>query len=49
MCKKQVKSEKRETIAKKLVIKQKKGATLAGQLARFQTVKKYQGKNKTLK
>lgn len=49
MCKKQVKSEKRETIAKKLVIKQKKGATLAGQMSHLKTVKTYRGKTITSK
>lgn len=44
MCKKQAKSEKRAIIAKKIKIKQKKGATLAGQLIRFKTAGKYTGK-----
>ncbi|HRY63241.1 MAG TPA: hypothetical protein P5267_01375 [Patescibacteria group bacterium] len=39
-----LKAEKRETIAKKLALKQKKGATLAGQITRFQTSGKYKGK-----
>lgn len=38
------KTEKRQIIAQKLIIKQKKGATLAGQIARFKTAQKYQGK-----
>jgi hypothetical protein len=39
-----LKAEKREAVAKKIIIKKKKGATLAGQMTRFKTVGKYQGK-----
>ncbi|HOZ36630.1 MAG TPA: hypothetical protein PLR18_02250 [bacterium] len=44
-----LKAEKREAVAKKIIIKKKKGATLAGQLARFQTAGKYMRKKQRIK
>lgn len=41
--KKIFKSEKRETIKNKLKIKEQKGGTLAGQLARLKVTKNYAG------
>jgi len=43
MSKLKIKQEKRAEINRKLRIKAKKGGTLAGQMARTQTVKKYLG------
>ncbi len=42
--KKILKSEKREELARKQIIKKKKGGTLAGQMTKFVLNKKYQGR-----
>lgn len=43
-----IKTEKREEISRKKKIKQKKGGTLAGQILRAQTAKKYSGNIKKM-
>ena len=42
----QTKQEKREELARKKKIKQKKGGTLAGQISRTRISKNYEGKVK---
>jgi len=43
-----IKTEKREEISRKKKIKRKKGGTLAGQILRAQTAKKYSGNIKKM-
>jgi len=48
MSKCQTKQEKREDKTRKIRIKQKKGATLAGQVLHTKTAKKYRGQAKKM-
>ena len=43
------KQEKRETISRKKIVKSKKGGTLAGQISKTRTAKKYAGTVKKMK